>query len=60
MLYSRTSGFCPECKTELPKELQLSADEKQHQVLEREKFKLMVGDLQDKSKKKGLLRRIIG
>jgi hypothetical protein len=40
--------------------MQLSMEEKIQQKMEQEKFKLMVGDLKDSSRKKGLLKRIIG
>ena len=53
LLYSRTSGICPECKTALPQDMQLSMEEKIQQKMEQEKFKLMVGDLKDSSRKKG-------
>jgi hypothetical protein len=60
LLYSRSSGFCPECKALLPKDLQLNDEEKKKQTIDRENLKLMVVNLQEKSKKKGLIGRFLG
>jgi hypothetical protein len=56
LLYSRTSGICPECKSPLPLELQLSDDEKKQRNTEGKLLRQRVVDLQDKSKKKGGLK----
>jgi predicted amidophosphoribosyltransferase len=59
LLYSRTSGFCPECKSPLPDDLRLSDDEKQKRDDEAERLKQMTVDLKDRSKKKGILKRFV-
>jgi hypothetical protein len=43
----------------LPKGLRLSDEEKLHRMMENEKLKNMVSEMQDKSKKKGVLRRFL-
>jgi hypothetical protein len=59
LLYSRTSGFCPECKASLPQDLRLNDDEKRKREFEGERLRQMAADLQDKSKKKGLIKRFL-
>jgi predicted amidophosphoribosyltransferase len=59
LLYSRTSGICPECKSPLPQDLQLSQEEKQNRKFEGERLRQMAADMQEKSKKKGLIRRFL-
>lgn len=56
-LYSRTSGICPECGSPLPQDLQLSDEEKKLRDAEGERLRQMTADLQDKSKKKGGLKK---
>jgi DNA-directed RNA polymerase subunit M/transcription elongation factor TFIIS len=60
ILYSRTSGICPECLTPLPKEFRLTDEEKTHREIEKEKLKVMVTVIQDTSKKKGMFKRFLG
>ncbi|MBN2036465.1 MAG: hypothetical protein JW768_06955 [Chitinispirillaceae bacterium] len=58
-IYSRTSGICPECRSPLPGGLLLSEEEKRNRSIENEKLKQMVSEMQDKSKKKGVLKRFL-